>query len=54
MSSSKVQTSTSTGTSDASSSSMAARLAISWAVVGVPLAYGIYETVKKTAALFTG
>jgi hypothetical protein len=54
MSSSKVQTSSSTGTSDAPGASMAVRLAIAWTVVGVPLAFGIYETVKKTAALFTG
>ena len=54
MSSSKVQTSTSTGTSAAPSTSMAARLAIAWTVVGVPLAYGIYETAKKASALFTG
>ena len=33
---------------------MAARLAFAWAVVGVPLAYGVYETAKKAAALFTG
>jgi len=33
---------------------MAVRLAIAWTFVGVPLAYGIYETAKKAAALFTG
>ncbi len=33
---------------------MGARLALAWTVVGVPLAYGIYETAKKAAALFTG
>ena len=54
MSSSKVQTSSTTGTSDGPGSSMAARLAIAWTVVGVPLAFGIYETAKKAAALFTG
>lgn len=34
--------------------SMASKLAIAWTVVGVPLAYGIYETAKKASALFTG
>lgn len=33
---------------------MAGKLAIAWAVVGIPLAYGIYETALKAAALFTG
>jgi hypothetical protein len=32
----------------------AARLAVAWTVVGVPLAYGIFETARKAAALFTG
>ena len=31
-----------------------ARLALAWAVVGIPLAYGIFETAKKASALFTG
>ena len=35
-------------------SGLGARLAIAWTVVGVPLAYGIYETAKKASALFTG
>ena len=30
------------------------RLAIAWTVVGVPLAYGIYQTVRRASALFTG
>ncbi len=30
------------------------RIAVAWAFVGIPLAYGIFETVKKAAALFTG
>ncbi len=33
---------------------LAARLAFAWAFVGIPLAYGIYETAKKASALFTG
>ena len=31
-----------------------ARLVFSWALVGIPLAYGGYETLVKTASLFTG
>ena len=33
-------------------SRMVARLVIAWTVVGVPLAYGVYETAKKASALF--
>ncbi len=33
---------------------VAGRLAFAWAFVGVPLAYGVFETAKKAAALFTG
>lgn len=36
------------------STGMAGKLAFAWAFVGVPLVYGIYETAKKAAALFTG
>jgi hypothetical protein len=36
------------------SGSMGGRLAFAWAFVGVPLAYGIFETAKKASALFTG
>jgi hypothetical protein len=42
------------GSDDERMSGLGARLAIAWTVVGVPLAYGIYETAKKAAALFTG
>ena len=31
-----------------------ALLAVSWLVVGVPLAYGVYQTLVKAAKLFTG
>jgi len=30
------------------------RLAASWLIVGVPLGYGIYQTVSKTLPLFGG
>lgn len=43
-----------TSSGDRAGGSMKARLAIAWTVVGVPLAYGIYETAKKASALFTG
>lgn len=33
---------------------MSARIAVAWALVGVPLAYGLTETVIKASALFTG
>lgn len=33
---------------------MKAKLAISWLVVGIPLAYGVYQTLLKAANLFTG
>lgn len=33
---------------------MTARIAASWAVVTIPLVYGLYETIVKAATLFTG
>ena len=33
---------------------MTARIVVAWAVVGVPLAYGLVETIRKAATLFTG
>ncbi len=33
---------------------MSARLVAAWAIVGIPLAYGITETVRRAANLFTG
>jgi len=30
------------------------RLAVAWTLVGVPLAYGVIETVRRAAQLFTG
>jgi hypothetical protein len=32
--------------------SHAVRIALSWLVVGAPLLWGVYETLKKTAQLF--
>jgi len=31
-----------------------ARLALAWLLVGIPLGYGVYETLLKAAKLFTG
>ncbi|MGO4121431.1 MFS transporter small subunit [Arthrobacter sp. YAF16] len=28
------------------------KIAVAWALVGVPLAYGVYETLTRVAALF--
>lgn len=33
---------------------MTARIAIAWALVGVPLAYGVYQTLVKASSLFGG
>jgi hypothetical protein len=33
---------------------MTARIAVAWALVGIPLVYGVIETVRKAATLFTG
>lgn len=30
------------------------RLVVSWLIVGLPLAYGIYQTISKTLPLFGG
>ncbi len=32
---------------------MTARLLLAWALVGIPLAYGLYETLNKAADLFS-
>jgi hypothetical protein len=32
----------------------AALIAFAWTLVGVPLAYGLYQTVKTATSLFTG
>jgi len=44
----------SAGPNGTSSSSLVPRLVLAWTVVGIPLAFGIYETAKKASALFTG
>ena len=42
------------GGHDSPPAGLAGRLAFAWAFVGIPLAYGVFETAKKAAALFTG
>ena len=37
-----------------SSSTLQVRIAIAWALVGIPLAYGVYNTLLEAVALFTG
>ena len=32
---------------------MTARVVAAWAVVGIPLAYGLVETINKASSLFT-
>jgi hypothetical protein len=32
---------------------VSAKVAAAWAVVGIPLVYGLVETVNKAASLFT-
>ena len=33
---------------------MTARITLAWALVGVPLAYGLFNTVKAASSLFGG
>lgn len=33
---------------------MTARIVGAWALVGVPLVYGVVETLRRAATLFTG
>lgn len=33
---------------------MKGRIALAWLLVGIPLAYGLYDTLLKAAKLFTG
>ena len=35
------------------STRMSARVAVAWAVVGIPLVYGLVETLNKASSLFT-
>ncbi|WP_285240840.1 hypothetical protein [Pseudarthrobacter sp. MEB009] len=42
----------STPASDTPGKASTGRLAVAWALVGVPLAYGVYETLTRVSALF--
>ncbi len=42
------------GTAPEPAKGTAVKLAAAWAFVGIPLAYGVFETARKAAALFTG
>ncbi|MBT2248841.1 hypothetical protein JHV56_09050 [Arthrobacter sp. BHU FT2] len=42
----------STPVNAASVNTAAGKVAVGWALVGVPLAYGVYETLTRVAALF--
>ena len=33
---------------------MSAKIVGSWALIGIPLAYGLVETIRKASSLFTG
>jgi hypothetical protein len=48
------QMSTTTQQSSTPVNTNPALLAVSWLVVGVPLVYGVYQTLLKAAKLFTG
>ncbi len=37
---------------DKPGSGVAAKIVGAWTVVGIPLAYGVYQTAKKASALF--
>jgi hypothetical protein len=38
----------------AASGTQTARLTVSWLVVGIPIAYGLYMTIKSVLPLFGG
>ena len=44
----------STGNQESTRTTPAALIAFAWTLVGVPLAYGLYQTVKTATSLFTG
>ena len=49
-----MSTRTATTQSDSRHHTPAALIAFAWALVGVPLAYGLYQTMKTASSLFTG
>ncbi len=49
-----MSTSTSSDHQRGSARTPAGLIAFAWTLVGVPLLYGLYQTVTRAAALFTG
>ena len=49
-----MSTSTSSSDHQGSTRTPAGLIAFAWTLVGVPLAYGLYQTVTRALALFTG
>ena len=45
---------TESGTQELTPDKYKAEIAITWTIVGVPLAYGIYNAVKAALQLFSG
>jgi hypothetical protein len=45
---------TGSGTEEHTPGKYRAELAIAWAIVGIPLAYGVYHAVKAALQLFSG
>ena len=41
-------------TTNTTSTTSPALVALAWALVGIPLAYGLWQTLVKASALFTG
>ena len=41
-------------TPSTTSTTSPALVALAWALVGIPLAYGLWQTLVKASALFTG
>ena len=41
-------------TTSTTSTTSPALVALAWALVGIPLAYGLWQTLVKASALFTG
>jgi hypothetical protein len=44
--------SSSTNTPQQSAHTPAGLIAVAWAVVGIPLVYGLYQTIKTASSLF--
>ncbi|MCU1603842.1 MAG: uncharacterized protein JWP46_307 [Modestobacter sp.] len=44
--------SSSTNTPQQSTHTPAGLIAVAWAVVGIPLVYGLYQTIKTASSLF--